>query len=134
MAPPFLLHCLVLRNHKMEVFEVGGGVESCTRQARSVFRRGTAEAKAVEVVDTPGFADSNAVKTLGVYKANLAMFRDLIRKCLNDKLRIHRVLYFLLHRGPLQCADAILQEEMRVMHHFFGQGNLWQHGAGCHAA
>ena len=48
------------------------------------------------------------------------MFRNLIRKQLNDKLRIHRVLYFLPHRGPLELADACLQEEIEVMHHFFG--------------
>ena len=110
----------VLREYEIEEFEVGGGGESCTQEIRSVFRGETTEAKAVEVVDTPGFAGSNTDDRLGVYRANLAMFRDLIRKKINDQLQIHRVLYFLPCRGPLECADAILQEEIRVMHHFFG--------------
>ena len=75
--------------------------------------------KAVQIVDTPGFADSEECQRLGVKRTNFAMFRDLIRKRLNENLRIHRVLYFLC-RGPLGRADGVLQEEIQVMHHYFG--------------
>ena len=73
-----------------------------------------------QVADTPGFADSNTVERLGVYIANLAMFCDLIREQTKYRLRLHRVLYFLPCRGPLEHADAVLQEEIGIKHHFWG--------------
>ena len=84
--------------------------------------------QAVRVIDTPGLADSdrgNRLRVregnrLGVFEANLAMFRDLLRRRAKSSLRIHRVLYFLPCRGPLESADAVLQEEIEVMQHFFG--------------
>ena len=96
-------------------------LESCTREVHSIFRGENERVKAVKIVDTPGFAGSEECQRQGVKKANLAMFRDLIRKGLNENLRIHRVLYFLPCRGPLERADGVLQEEIQVMHHFFGK-------------
>ena len=106
----------------LEGFDQGERAESRTREVHSILRPQTEEVKAVQVVDTPGFADSNTVWkcSLEVYQANLAMLRDLIRKQINNKLRIHCVLYFLPCRGPLECADDVVLEEIKVMHHFFG--------------
>ena len=110
----------VLRDYRSAEFEVGYGAKSCTSEIRAVFRPATKEAKAVLVVDTPGFADSDASRSFDVYQGNLALFRDIIRKRLNEKLRIHRVLYFLPCRGPPEKADAFIQDEIRVMYYYFG--------------
>ena len=96
----------VFHDDKIKGFEVGCEGETYTSEIHCIFRRGSAESPAVEVIDTPGFAGSD---TRQVYKANLAMLRDLIRKLVKSRLRIHRVLYFLPYRGPLKCADGVLQ-------------------------
>ena len=59
----------VLRDYDIREFDIGGGEDSCTAEIRAVYRRETQEARAVQVVDIPGFADSNRVERLGAYKA-----------------------------------------------------------------
>ena len=103
-----------------DAFEVGSGAESCTQRPCIISRAGNSRTKAIRVTDTPGFADSREVGRLGVYRANLAMFRDLIRLLKNERMRIDRILYFLPGRGPLEKADGVIQEEIKVMHHYFG--------------
>lgn len=76
----------------------------------------------VRVLDTPGFSPSY---TLGagyrsVYDANLGIFRSIAREQLNNKMAVQRILYFLPCRGALTKADGVLQEELKVMYHFFG--------------
>ena len=111
----------VLRDYQIKNFEEGEETDSCTKEIRAVFRPGTEKANAVLVVDTPGFADTDALaQHKNVFQSNLAMFRDLIRKRVREKLRIHRVLYFLPFRGPPQRADGIIQEEIKVLHYYFG--------------
>ena len=108
---------LVLREDKIKEFETRGGRERCTHEIRSVFRRETKEMKAVEVVDTPGFADINRDES---ERLSQAMLCDLIRKLINDRLEIHRVLYFLPCRGAPERVSPAIQAEIHVMHHFFG--------------
>lgn len=74
----------------------------------------------IRVLDVPGFADSNAARQRGVYKANLALFRSILRIQVDQDMPFDRVAYFLPTRGPLEKADGNLQEEIQVMHHFCG--------------
>ena len=73
------------------------------------------------ILDTPGFADSKQTKQLGLRKSNLQVFRWIVREQFTFNLHFSRVLYFLPNRGPLERADGALQEEIKVMHDFFGQ-------------
>ena len=75
----------------------------------------------VRVFDTPGFADPNIYsngKVNNQREANLQIFRSIVLQ--KNKLQVHRVVYFLPQRGILEKADAVLQSELRMMHHFFG--------------
>ena len=80
----------------------------------------------IRVLDVPGFADS---ETLGpeygenaptVFDSNLQIFRLLVRVHMEMKLKVKRLVYFLPVRGPLEKADRVVQDEFRVMAHFFG--------------
>ena len=74
----------------------------------------------VRVLDTPGFADPSVFSNgeVDYHEANLRIFRSIVLQ--KDKLQVRRVVYFLPQRGILEKADAVLQSELRVMHHFFG--------------
>ena len=78
----------------------------------------------VRVLDTPGFADSGALedKNATVYNANLRIFRGVVREHVDrsKNLQVRRMVYFLPERGPMEKVDAVFQEELRVMHFFFG--------------
>ena len=76
----------------------------------------------VRVLDTPGFASSETKSGTTVFQSNLQIFRWIVREQLdpNVKMFAHRLLYFLPTRGILRKADGSLQEELKVMHHFFG--------------
>ena len=98
----------MLCSDEIEGLEVRSGGESCTHKIYSIFWQRTGNVKAVEVVDTPGFVDSYIVKRLRVYKAILVMFCKW--KIANPDPS----------RRSLECADGVLQKEIKVMHHFFG--------------
>ena len=85
------------------------------------------------VLDTPGFSDTesieNARKNPGVkivpeqgdvFNANLGILRQIVHIQIEQQLRFDRVIYFLPQRGVPKKADAILQQELAVMHYFFG--------------
>ena len=78
----------------------------------------------VRVLDSPGFADSEAVSSYGisVYEANLQTFRRIVREQLDPQknMSVRRVLYFLPIRGVMEKADGVFQEELKVMYHYFG--------------
>lgn len=76
----------------------------------------------VRVLDVPGFADSAAAAQCGVtvYKANLALFRSILRIQSELNMPFDRVLYFLPCQGPLEKADSNVQEEIKVIHYFCG--------------
>ena len=78
----------------------------------------------VRVLDTPGFADSEAAYEhgLSVFEANLQIFRWLVKEQLDPqkKIRVRRVLYFIPIRGVMEKADGVFQEELKVMYHYFG--------------
>ena len=73
------------------------------------------------VLDTTGFADSEDARRYGVMITNLKNFRWILQHQRQYDLRFRRVVYFLPERGPLRKADGQIQEEIQVMHGFFGQ-------------
>ena len=96
-------------------FSTGSGFESVTKDCQLQTNR-----NGLRVLDTPGFADSEEVKEHGGFDSNLQIFRWTVRKQEENNLQFSRVLYFLPIRGPLERADGGLQEEIKVMHGFFG--------------
>lgn len=79
------------------------------------------ESTKVRVMDTPGFAGAEALQHhANVFDANLQTFRWIVREQSINKMTVQRVLYFLPSRGVLRKADGVLQEELKVMYHFFG--------------
>lgn len=76
-------------------------------------------ALSVCVLDTPGFSDG-ANSHQGVYQANLAIVRNIIRIQAEQGLEFNWILYFLPIRGIPEKADGILQEEIKALHYSFG--------------
>ena len=103
-------------DYKPEYFTTARGPLPCTRTTKVLSRR----EPNVTIIDTPGFASNTTLHDLGVYRANLALFRNLIKERRTTESRVNRVVYFLPVRGVLERADGVLQEELKVMHHFFG--------------
>lgn len=81
--------------------------------------------KKLRVVDVPGFSDSGSIakrsgEKLGIYHGNLQIIRWIVRLQAELKLNIRRIIYFLPTRSSLEKTDKILQEELKVMYHYFG--------------
>ena len=73
----------------------------------------------------PGFSDSGTLshaigKKFTVFEGNLQIFRWIVRIQAEKDLKVKRVVYFLPVRGALEKADGTLQEELKLMDHFFG--------------
>ena len=98
-------------------FEMGDGIDSVTKRCALLSNKQTND----RVLDTGGFADTDETRKYGVMRSNLQGFRWILQWQRQYKLSFRRVLYFLPIRGPLERADGILQEEIQVMHGFFGQ-------------
>ena len=98
-----------LKDHKIE-FAMGDGVDSVTEECQLLSNEKTK----VRVLDTPGLADSrHTADNVSVIEANRALFRSI-------KMKFDRVMYFLPTRGSPEKADGNLQEELKVMHFFYG--------------
>ena len=81
------------------------------------------EISGVRVLDTPGFSCTTSMQHHAtVYEANLQIFRWIVREQLDPtkKMAAKRILYFFPQRGVPKKADGVLQEELKVMYHFFG--------------
>ena len=81
----------------------------------------------IRVLDVPGFSDSGALekimkKKLSVQQGNLQIVRWLVgvQESKKSQLKVRRIVYFLPERGALEKAHGTLQEELQVLHHFFG--------------
>ncbi len=80
----------------------------------------------IRVLDVPGFSDSGTLQRetgqiISVYNGNLQIVRWLVREQIQFQLKFRRIVYFLPVRGPLEKADGIIQDELKVLHHFFGK-------------
>ena len=96
-------------------FVTGDGVKSVTNKYKIL-----SNDHAVRVMDTPGFADTEETKQHGVLESNVQVFRWIVQAQKLYSLAFCRVLYFLPIRGPLERAEGVLQEEIKVMNEFFG--------------
>jgi hypothetical protein len=79
----------------------------------------------IRVLDVPGFSDSGTLKVMigsdvSVYKGNLQIIRWVVQEQIQSQLMVKRILYFLPARGPLEKVDGSLQEELKVLYHYFG--------------
>jgi hypothetical protein len=98
-------------------FEMGDGIDSVTKTCALLSNKRTKD----RVLDTRGFADTDETRKYGIMRSNLQSFRWILQQQRQHRLSFRRVLYFLPIWGPLRRADGILQEEIQVMHGFFGQ-------------
>ena len=78
------------------------------------------------VVDVPGFSDSGVLQRvtgekISVLDVNLQTIRWVMREQLRSQLKIKRMVYFLPVRGPLEKADGMMQEELKILHRYFGK-------------
>ena len=76
----------------------------------------------VRVLDTPGFSDSTGLSASTLFEANLQIFRWIVREqqSKSNNMKIRRVVYFLPERGVPEKADRVIQDELKIMYHFFG--------------
>ena len=106
--------------HFLQADEIGDPTarsKSVTKQCELLSN----ESESYRVFDIPGFADSERSREFGgVYRANLEIMRQIVRVQMEQGLEFNRVLYFRPERGILEKSHAVLQEEIKVMHRFFG--------------
>lgn len=98
-------------------FEVSAAADSTTEQCQLISN----ENAKLRVLDTPGFDPSNfqdRVQT--AHQANIGIVRQMVRIQSHRNLIFKRVLYFLPGRGPLEKADASIQQEIKLMKDMFG--------------
>ena len=74
----------------------------------------------ISVLDVQGFADSDECKDVGVYRGNLEIIRKMMYAQAGQGIKFNRVIYFLPCRHIPERADGNLQEELKVLYHFFG--------------
>ena len=80
----------------------------------------------IRVLDVPGFSDSGSLarvtgKKVSMNEGNLQIIRWIVREQIKSQLKVRRIAYFLPVRGPLEKADGVLQEELKVLCHYFGK-------------
>ena len=92
-------------------------IESVTTSPEVIVNNETA----VRVLDSPGFADSRKTSEVGLYRANLQCFRQIVLEQEDKNLQVRRVLYFFPQRGTSERIDGNLQEELKLIHYFFGE-------------
>ena len=80
------------------------------------------EASKIRVLDTPGFYSTGKENGVTSYEANLQIFRSIVREQAdpNNKIAVKRFVYFLPDRGVPEKINGALQDELKVMYHFFG--------------
>ena len=77
------------------------------------------ETTMVRVLDTPGLCNANDVSA-DIFSTNIQIFRGMVFNQLMHQIAAKRLLYFLPIRGVPCKADGAMQEELKVMYHFFG--------------
>ena len=77
----------------------------------------------VGVLDVPGFEGSFKDTENGniLYQNNLAVIRDIVRAQHHLQLVYHRVMYFMPCRGCPERSDGILQNQINILYHYFGE-------------
>ena len=78
------------------------------------------EVTKVRILDMPGFSGpSKAQQTTHQRNAEITELIGVVQEEFN--LCINRVVYFLPVRGPLEKADGAMQEELKLLNHYFGK-------------
>ena len=95
-------------------FAVGHEAKSCTTKCEIL------SSSNVRVIDVPGFGGSERQEGLDVKQLNTQYIRWIIRIKQELEMVIHRVLYFIPHRGVLRKADGAMKEELESLQYFFG--------------
>ena len=114
-----LLKANAPRSFNLELFDSRSGAQSATKSCKLLTNDRVRPH--LRVLDVQGFAPSNALKDgYNIYQANLAILREILLMQYTERLAFKRILYFLPGRGPPERADSSLQEEIAVMHYFFG--------------
>ena len=114
-----LLRAKAPRSFSREWFESKSGAHSVTKSCKLLTN--SYVVPHLRVLDVQGFAPSNALTDgYNIYQANLTILREILMVQASERLTFKRILYFLPGRGPPERADASLQEEISVMHYFFG--------------
>ncbi len=103
--------------------------EPSTREMLSVTGRCNVlsnEKTKIRVLNVPGFSDSGTLQRatrqrISVHDGNFQIVSWLVREQIQSMLKVRRIVYFLPVRGPLEKADRVIQDEIKVLHHFFGK-------------
>ena len=76
----------------------------------------------VRVLDVPGFSDPGTQQQATVQR-NLEIIQWIGRvdSHTDFELKVKRIVYFLPTRGPLEKADGTMQEELKILNHYFGK-------------
>ena len=72
-------------------------------------------------VHVPGIFNGLQGEDISLIQASLQNVRWLVREQHESQLMVRRIVYFLPVRGPLEKADGTLQEELKVLHYYFGK-------------
>lgn len=80
----------------------------------------------IRVLDVPGFSDSGALQrgtglNVSVFDGNLQVIRWMVREQIQSQLKVRCIVYFLPVRGSPEKADGTMQEELKVLNHYFGK-------------
>ena len=75
----------------------------------------------IRVLDVRGLARPGVCTNVTVYQDNLSIFRDILRVQAYHSLTFNCVLYFLPNRRFPGKGDGILQEELRILYHYYGE-------------
>lgn len=103
-----------------ELFLCGSGALSITKSCQ-LLTNDRVTGPRLRILDSPGFAPSDALnRGYNIYQANLAILREILTVQAREGLAFKRILYFVPGREPPERADSTLQEEISVMHYFFG--------------
>ena len=90
--------------------------------ATELMRFGNIRCKLLSNEDTKyEFWKYQTLEKMFLIKASLQNIRWLVREQHESQLMVRRIVYFLPGRGPLEKADGTLQEELKVLHYYFGK-------------
>ena len=78
------------------------------------------EATQIRVLDASGFS-SIVTEEQTMVRRNEEIVRSIGSVLRQLQLKIKCVVYFLPGRGPLEKADGAIQEELKILHHYFGK-------------
>ena len=97
-------------------------VDSVTKGCTLLSSKG--ENGGMRVLDTEGFAGSDFPED--VHRGNLQIAREIAGVSSELALAFNKVLYFLPIRGKPEKADKVLQDEINLLWHFFGE-DIFKH-------